>query len=98
MAVTIVLHNQSLLDIAIQHTGSVANVFLIAQANGLAVSDELVAGSELTIPDVENNNDILNYYSSRAIQPATALTEIVTEIVRQRGIGYMQIGKTFKVS
>ena len=95
----IVLHNQSLLDIAIQHTGNVLNAFLIAQANGLAVSDELSTGQILIIPEtVENNNDILNYYSSRAIQPATALTEIVTEIVRQRGIGYMQIGKTFKVS
>lgn len=90
----IVLHNQSLLDIAIQHTGSVSNVFLIAQANGLAVSDELVAGSELTIPDVENNNDILNYYSSRAIQPATAITTIIDDNTEPslEGIGYWIIG------
>ncbi|QIY83414.1 hypothetical protein HER18_07660 [Chryseobacterium sp. NEB161] len=89
-----VLHKQSLLDIAIQHTGSVLNVFLIAQANGLAVSDELVAGSELTIPDVENNNDILNYYSSRAIQPATAITTIIDDNTEPKleGIGYWIIG------
>ena len=91
----IVLHNQSLLDFAIQHTGSVANVFLIAQANGLAVSDELVAGSELTIPDtVVLDTDIKNYYTSRAIQPATALTTIIDDNTEPspEGIGYWIIG------
>ena len=94
-----VLHNQSLLDIAIQHTGSVANVFLIAQANGLAVSDEITPGDELIVPDtVVLDTDIKTYYTSRAIQPATTITEQIAEIVKQRGIGYMQIGRTFKVN
>ncbi len=90
-----VLHNQSLLDIAIQWTGSVANVFLIAQANGLAVSDELVAGSELTIPDtVVLDTDIKTYYTSRAIQPATAITTIIDDNTEPKleGIGYWIIG------
>ncbi len=90
-----VLHNQSLLDIAIQWTGSVANVFLIAQANGLAVSDEITPGTDLIIPDtVVLDTDIKNYYTSRAIQPATALTTIIDDNTEPspEGIGYWIIG------
>ena len=90
-----VLHNQSLLDIAIQWTGSVANVFLIAQANGLAVSDEITPGDELIIPDtVVLDTDIKTYYTSRAIQPATALTTIIDDNTEPslEGIGYWIIG------
>lgn len=90
----IVLNNQSLLDIAIQHTGSVANAFVIAVANGMAVSDRLRAGSILVIPGVVKNDiDILNYYTSKKIMPATALTRNDSDLVTQqkRGIGFMQI-------
>lgn len=89
-----VLHNQSLLDVAIQHTGSVENCFAIAAANGLAVSDLLSAGSVLVIPGtLKNDNDILNYYTSKKIMPATALTRTDKDFVnqRKRGIGFMQI-------
>ncbi|WP_312091089.1 hypothetical protein [Chryseobacterium sp.] len=92
-----VLHNQNLLDFAIQHTGSVANAFLIAVANNMAVSDILVAGSVLLVPDnMVKDTDILNYYSSRAIQPATALQDLKI-IKEKRGIGWMKVGSTFKV-
>lgn len=90
-----VLHNQSLLDIAIQHTGSAANVFLIAKANGLAVSDEITPGDGLIIPDtVVLDTDIKNYYTSRAIQPATAITTIIDDNTEPKleGIGYWIIG------
>lgn len=88
-----VLHNQSLLDFAIQHTGSVANAFSIAAANGLAMSDELFAGSELIIPaDIQSDSDILNYYNSRAIQPATAVTLSENTQPKLEGIGYWTIG------
>ena len=94
-----VLHNQSLLDFAIQHTGSVDNAFAIAKENGLAVSDVLTPGTELIIPEsIENDSAVLNYYVAKKVQPATALTAVVNEDIRQRGIGYMQIGRSFKVS
>ena len=94
----IVLHNQSILDIAIQHTGSVFNAFKIAVANGLAVSDVLGPGNKLMIPeDVENNGDILNYYTAKKIQPATTFTE-QGDAAQLGGIGYMRIGGNFKVS
>ena len=46
-----ILHNQSLLDIAIQHTGAVENTFAIAVANGLSLTDDLPAGAEIKIPE-----------------------------------------------
>lgn len=96
----IALHNQNLLDISIQHTGSVDNCFIIAVANGLCISDDLTPGQEIVIPDdVVINNEILNYYTAKEIQPATAYPLSAGEETEENGgIGYMQIGSTFKVS
>lgn len=81
------------------HTGTVENAFMIAKANNMPLSEKLTAGASLLIPlDVINDRDVLNYYKSRTIQPATALTEESEVVVEQKGIGYMEIGKTFKVS
>ena len=91
-----VLNRQSLLDIAIQHTGSVFNAFDIALANGLAVSEMVEPGAILILPEVEQNTDILNYYSAKKIQPATALQDLKI-IEEKRGIGWMKVGRTFKV-
>lgn len=95
---TTVLHNQSFLDLAIQHTGSVFNAFAIATANGMSVSETVTPGTEIVLPEnLQADNDILNYYQAKNIKPATAFTQ--TEMIEQhRGIGWMQIEKTFKVS
>lgn len=94
----IVLHNQSLLDVAILHTGSVENAFAIAVANGLSVSSTLSAGTILRNPnDVKKDNDVLHYYTTKDLQPATAITRTVV-LPKGRGIGWMQIGNDFKVS
>ena len=94
-----VLHNQSLFDIAIQHTGNVMNAFLIAQANNLSITALLVAGSKLIIPGtVEINNDVKGYYAAKKIQPATGTTE-GTENGEEllEGISYWIINKNFVV-
>ena len=98
MAVTItVLHNQSLLDVAIQHTGSVANCFAIAVANGLSVSDDLTPGIDLVIPeDAIIDKDVLRYQKSKGIQPATGITNLENE--QLGGIDYMDVEGSFKVS
>ncbi|MEC3875928.1 hypothetical protein [Chryseobacterium salviniae] len=91
-----VLHNQSLLDIAIQHTGSVFNAFSLAAANDLAISDSLLPGSKIFIPEtIEITTDIANYYSSKALQPATAYQE--NEFTERLGIGWFKVGQTFKI-
>jgi len=92
-----VLHNQSILDIAIQHTGSVFNAFAIAIANDMAISETLTAGNSILIPDnVLNDESILNYYKAKDIQPATSLTD-VQSVIEYKGIGWMKVGDQFKV-
>ena len=93
-----VLPLQSLLDIAIQHTGSVENTFAIAVANGLSLTDDLPAGTEIKLPDsVNKDSDVLNYYTAKRLQPATAVI-MLPEEERLEGIGYWAISVDFKVS
>ena len=93
-----VLPLQSLLDIAIQHTGAVENTFAMAVANGLSLTDDLPAGTEIKLPDsVNKDSDVLNYYSAKRLQPATAVT-LLPEAERLEGIGYWAISVDFKVS
>lgn len=93
-----ILHNQSLLDLAVQHTGAVESVFAIAVANGLSLTDDLPAGTEIKLPDsVNKDSDVLNYYSAKRLQPATAVI-LPPEEERLEGIGYWAISVDFKVS
>ncbi len=93
-----VLHNQSLLDIAIQYTGIVENSFKIAVFNDIAVSDYLLSGMTLEIPDnIEKDFDVINYYLLHDLQPATGITN-TSIIPTGKGIGSMQIANSFKVS
>lgn len=90
------LHNQNLLDISVQHTGTVENCFKIAVSNGLSVSDDLVPGQEIIIPiDVVIDKEILNYYKAKEIQPATAELPKVNQL---EGVDYWGIEYDFIVS
>lgn len=99
MTVT-VLNNQSLLDISVQATGSALNYLLIAQANDIIPTDEIIAGTELIIPDgLVNDEDVLRYYQANGILPATALTQVQKdETDGCEGIGCWAIGVDFIVS
>ena len=94
-----VLHNQSLFDISIRYTGTIENAFKIAVANGLSLTDELEPGAQLIIPaDVEMNNDIVNYFAGKGIQPATGFNYIESEITPElEGISYWILNKNFIV-
>ena len=78
---TTILHHQSLLDLAIQHTGSVENAFILALQNGKSLTDDLVAGEQLSLKNTKNNKDILNYYQSKKLQPATAFSQKEEDII-----------------
>lgn len=95
MAAT-VLHNQSLLDIAIQATGKAENAILIAVANNISITDDLEPGTELIIPDVPMDLDVIAYYRAKNIQPATAIK--TEEINYPEGINYWEIEKNFKIT
>lgn len=94
-----VLHNQSLFDIAIQHTGIVENAFAIAQANNFSITTFLESGSKLVIPGtLEINKEVKGYYDAKKIQPATGTTD-GTENGEEllEGISYWIINKNFVV-
>ncbi|MDY3547365.1 hypothetical protein PG291_01955 [Riemerella anatipestifer] len=90
------LHNQTLLDVCLQHTGTIECVFELAMANDLSITDDVQAGAVLQLPeDIKKDRDIFNYYAAKGIQPATAITEVVEKC---EGIGCWAIGIDFKVS
>ncbi|MHA3046007.1 hypothetical protein JSO59_001360 [Riemerella anatipestifer] len=90
------LHNQTLLDVCLQHTGTIEGVFELAMANDLSITDDVQAGAVLQLPEgIKTDRDIFNYYTSKNIQPATAITEVVEKC---EGIGCWAIGVDFKVS
>ena len=95
---TTILHNQSLLDLAIQHTGSVENAFVLALQNGKSLTDDLVAGEQLYLENTKNNQDILSYYQSKKLQPATGVSHTGGSSLQLQGIGYWVISNDFKVS
>ena len=95
---TIILHHQSFLDLAIQHTGSVENAFILALQNGKSLTDDLVAGEQLYLENTKNNKDILSYYQSKKLQPATGVSRTGDSSFQLRGIGYWAISVDFKIS
>ena len=95
---TIILHNQSLLDLAIQYTGSVENAFVLALQNGKSLTDDLVAGEQLYLENTKNNKDILSYYQSKKLQPATGMSHTGNSSLQLQGIGYWVISNDFKIS
>lgn len=95
---TIILHNQSFLDLAIQHTGSVENAFVLALQNGKSLTDDLVAGEQLYLENTKNNKDILSYYQSKKLQPATGVSHTGGSSLQLQGIGYWSIQSEFIIN
>lgn len=93
MASVKVCNNQSLFDIAIQKCGSIEAAYDIAILNGLSITDELTAGQVLNLPTVVNSN-IADYYESKGIAPATAVT--AADLIFE-GIDYWGIDVDFIV-
>lgn len=95
-----VLPLQSLLDLAIQHTGTAENAFDLALANNRSLTDDLEAGDWLVAnsQELKANKDILNYYTAKNIQPATAISQWQTaNSDKPEGISYWAIGVDFIV-
>lgn len=63
---------QNLMDISVQETGRLENIFLIAQANNRSITDDLEAGMMLDIPEgLLENKKVKNYYIKKKIKPGT---------------------------
>ncbi|MBU2526250.1 MAG: hypothetical protein KKC03_06590 [Bacteroidetes bacterium] len=92
------LDRQSLLDIAIKETGSITSIFDFAIINGVGITDDIVPGSAIEIPTIDYGfKGVVDYYKTNRIFPATDIDE-ATLPARDEGIGFWQIGLTFKVS
>lgn len=94
-----VRHGQSLLDIAIQETGSAEEALTIALMNGKCLTEALGSGEQIEVPDdEEGNRDTHEFYRKRHILPATASTKEEEALSPYGGIAYMGIGIDFIVS
>ena len=92
------LHNQSLLDLALQHTGTIESVFELAEANSLNITDDVQAGTPLYLGEGVRN-DILAYYTAKNLQPATAFSKEDEQVFeRLEGISIWAINLDFIVS
>lgn len=94
------LHNQSLLDLALQHTGTIESVFELAEANALNITDDVQAGAPLYLGEgLGVRNEILSYYTAKNLQPATAFSKEDEQVFeRLEGISIWAINLDFIVS
>lgn len=84
-----VLENQSLLDIAIRHCGSMELLFEIARLNSISVTKKLQAGELIKVPVVlQENKRIVEYYKTNNIQPGT-------DYLREEVDSYLNVSADF---
>jgi hypothetical protein len=91
------LQNQTLMDMAIQQLGSIEAFFALANLNGMAFSDDLVAGEQLNYSITPFNKAVLKTYQDNGYKPATG-KQVAPETAVLQGIGYWMIGLNFIVS
>ena len=94
------LHNQSLLDLALQHTGTIESVFELAKDNALNITDDVQAGTPLYLGEgLGVRNEILGYYTAKNLQPATAFSKEDEQVAKRlEGISIWAINLDFIVS
>jgi hypothetical protein len=89
----VVISNQNLFDICVQETGSLANIFEIALANNISITDNLTPADEIILSNYDN--DFVNYFKGKNQKIATGI--IPDELIELIGIGSMIIENNFIV-
>lgn len=70
----LVLAGQSLADVALRVYGSADGAIVLAEENGLEVTDVLESGQVLEYqPEKVMNKGIVQYYAAQDVRPATAM-------------------------
>jgi hypothetical protein len=90
-----VLSEQSLIDIAVQSTGSVESLFELALKNDSSVTEALVPGAGIEVGGASSNKQVTAYYKAKGLKPATYSSR---EAESLSGIGNMAIEINFIVS
>ncbi|KMQ70247.1 hypothetical protein ACM44_13420 [Chryseobacterium koreense CCUG 49689] len=86
-----VQQGQTFLDMVLQLTGDFSEVIEASLLNDKSLSEDVAIGTEITVK--------MQATSMMSNRPATAIMGMQTNIPIERGgIGYMEIGKTFKVN
>lgn len=92
------LSGQSVFDLSVQSSGSIEAAVELAVMNGLSLSDGLEAGVTLIEPSIISSQ-IVGYYGSRGIMPATAIsTQTDTPATSDLGIEFWTIENDFIVN
>lgn len=92
------IDNQSVLDVAVQESGSVMAAFEWALANGVSITDELQPGQELVFPTSGFlNSDVAIYFKGKKQMIATAFNGEIENLIPDLGIGTMAVESTFIV-
>jgi hypothetical protein len=97
------LHNQSLLDIAIQEDGSITTAFYWALSNAVSLTDDLLAGQELSPPQAfqtegERNVDVADFFKAKNQIVATGFNGTIEDLIPDLGIGAMAVGTSFQIA
>lgn len=94
-----VLHNQNLLDIAIQNNGTLTSALELALENGFSITEELTPGDSIKVP--ESNfieTTIVAFFQRKGQIIATGFNASDGQnILPKLGIGTMAIQSTFIV-
>lgn len=95
-----ILNGQTLADIAIQETGWLEGLFDLSVTNGISLTEEIAAGSNLDVADTDVNQPAFRLIKLEEIKPATAFGYVITgeEEPGQEGIEFWAIEIDFIVS
>ncbi|MEG3977312.1 hypothetical protein QT970_22205 [Microcoleus sp. herbarium8] len=94
-----VLDNQTLMDVAIRHCGTIEALTDIAILNNISITAELVAGQSIEMPNKDYGfQEVVNYFTVNKVNPATALTDEDSAVTEgDSGIGFWEIENNFTV-
>lgn len=98
MTTATVTSHQSLLDVAVEHCGTMEDAMLLAFLNGRSLTDDLQNGEELTTDEPSDTATVQTFAVNR-YKPASAITqEQILEVLDQgEGIEFWGIEYDFIV-
>lgn len=88
-----VLNNQTILDISIRYFGTADAAFEIATLNKLSLTDDLVPGQTLELPEVDyGEQETVMFFLVHKKQPATGYNEFSEVDNNEFPLGEFAIG------
>jgi hypothetical protein len=90
-----IMVNQVMLDIAMQESGNIEDVFKIAKMNGISVTGLLAAGTIVITPTTPYNKKIYQQYRDNGWRPASNVNQSSITVPGLQGIDYWAIELDF---